>query len=957
MFFSYPNSTEYNFDAIDYLSNNIDNFILFNISEKGYIDNNIFGYEIYGAKIISICANDLIFKINGTEEILSVNKEVTKDQNIKLELSKDKYDKINCKLEYQIIISESSYEEFNSHVDKIDHFYSQNSEKKLWNTNLYYGKINYYNIIFIDEILTNKCGELCSICYSNDINYCITCKYKTSFEINSSSGEKQKTCSYAQINESEELKTDKITYEDIKTEQNFKINEVTNKNEKTDNNEITNEITNENESYRLKVDEKISEEISEEIKNLMTEENSDVGGESNDKDKEKNFCTNDQILKDICNDVIINNTQIKEIYSTIKNEYILKNKTQEYIIKTKNTKFEITGTTEQKYSEKINISTINLGECENKLKNKYTIPEEESLIIFKLDYIKENLSTTYVQYEIFNPITLEQLDLSICNQVEININVPIFIDEKTESLYQNLNDYGYNLFDSNDSFYNDICTSYSNENNTDMIIEDRRNDFYDIYGNISLCQNNCTFQYYNFTNKKANCKCEIVNQNITENIDENNFSGKKLVINFWKTLKNSNFLVLKCYKVLLNFSNLIYNIGFIIMSTFLILSIIILIIHCITASKKIYYFINLILHNKSLFNKNIKKNEELKNLKKKEKVNNYYKINKSKIKNNINKKVINKNVPPKKSKKDNKFIRNNHIHISAINYKNDITNLNSNSNSINDKANKSSKLLTTFNKVKIFNKKDKIYQNNSKIEKIKKDKIFITEKKFNDYELNTLDYEKALKFDKRTYLQYYWSLLKKKHLILFTFIPNNDYNLVTVKIAIFIMTFTLYFGLHVFFFDENKLHEIYIRNGYLSFLFQIPEILYSTGIGALTILILKQLSLTEIDILSIKKVNNIKKATKKSKKIFKCFKIKISIFFIVYFILILFFWYYISCFCSVYKNAQIFLIKDTIYSFCLSLIYPLGLYLLPGILRISALRAKNKDKRILYKISNFIAII
>ena len=160
---------------------------------------------------------------------------------------------------------------------------------------------------------------------------------------------------------------------------------------------------------------------------------------------------------------------------------------------------------------------------------------------------------------------------------------------------------------------------------------------------------------------------------------------------------------------------------------------------------------------------------------------------------------------------------------------------------------------------------------------------------------------------------------------MFTFIPINDYNLVTVKIALFIMTFTLYFGLHVFFFDESKLHEIYIRNGYLSFLFQIPEILYSTGIGVLIILMLKQLSLTEIDILSIKKVNNIKKASKKSKKIFKCFKIKISIFFIVYFILILFFWYYISCFCSVYKNAQIFLIKDTIYSFCLSLIYPLGL--------------------------------
>ena len=47
---------------------------------------------------------------------------------------------------------------------------------------------------------------------------------------------------------------------------------------------------------------------------------------------------------------------------------------------------------------------------------------------------------------------------------------------------------------------------------------------------------------------------------------------------------------------------------------------------------------------------------------------------------------------------------------------------------------------------------------------------------FNIQELNTLEYEMAIIYDKRTYFQYYWSLLKKKHLILFTFLPENDYN-------------------------------------------------------------------------------------------------------------------------------------------------------------------------------------
>ena len=39
------------------------------------------------------------------------------------------------------------------------------------------------------------------------------------------------------------------------------------------------------------------------------------------------------------------------------------------------------------------------------------------------------------------------------------------------------------------------------------------------------------------------------------------------------------------------------------------------------------------------------------------------------------------------------------------------------------------------------------------------------------------------------------------------------------------------------------------------------------------------------------------------------------------------------------------------------MLYPIGLNLLPGFFRIPALRAKNKDKQCLYKISKIIALI
>ena len=46
----------------------------------------------------------------------------------------------------------------------------------------------------------------------------------------------------------------------------------------------------------------------------------------------------------------------------------------------------------------------------------------------------------------------------------------------------------------------------------------------------------------------------------------------------------------------------------------------------------------------------------------------------------------------------------------------------------------------------------------------------------NDYEMNNLSYELALKYDKREFCEYYFSLIRTKQLIFFSFCDFNDYN-------------------------------------------------------------------------------------------------------------------------------------------------------------------------------------
>ena len=220
-----------------------------------------------------------------------------------------------------------------------------------------------------------------------------------------------------------------------------------------------------------------------------------------------------------------------------------------------------------------------------------------------------------------------------------------------------------------------------------------------------------------------------------------------------------------------------------------------------------------------------------------------------------------------------------------------------------------------------------------------------------------MDYNKAIKLDKRTYFEYYFSLLKRKQLILFAFFPNNDYNIVELKISLLLLSFSLYFTINGFFFNDETMHKIYKDESSYNIIYQIPIMLYSTFISSALNIILKQLSLSENNILSIAQAKDYKKAVKQSQIIIRCLRIKFLLFFLLRIIILLFCWYYISCFCAVYINTQIALISDTFISYGLSMIYPFGLNLLPGILRFPALKAKNKDKKCLYKISNVISLI
>ena len=184
-----------------------------------------------------------------------------------------------------------------------------------------------------------------------------------------------------------------------------------------------------------------------------------------------------------------------------------------------------------------------------------------------------------------------------------------------------------------------------------------------------------------------------------------------------------------------------------------------------------------------------------------------------------------------------------------------------------------------------------------------------------------------------------------------------NYNLLSIKISLFLISFSLYFTINGFFFTDETMHNVYKNNGIFDFIFQIQQMLYSTMVCAVINKILKQLSLSEVNILEIKQQTTFKKVLMKSKTIEKYIKTKFIIYFILSTLFLAFFWYFISCFCIIYNNTQIILIEDTLISFGLSMIYPFFLNLIPGFFRIPALRNKNQNKKCMYKFSQIVSMI
>jgi hypothetical protein len=276
------------------------------------------------------------------------------------------------------------------------------------------------------------------------------------------------------------------------------------------------------------------------------------------------------------------------------------------------------------------LSHIDLDMCENTLKEMNNISLDSDLIIITKEKIDSITSEKDVQFYIYNPYNYQKLNISICENHNYYIYIPLKLPEELEKICQTLIEQGYNPFDFNDKFYREICTPYNSENGTDVLLDEREEFIYTPIINEMICPENCSYSTYDLNNKYIRCECGK-NNNITT-LNLKNLDKENIKHSFLSTFKSTNYKVMICYNLVFNLKLFVHNYGSIITFIFFIIYLVFIIYYLIRKIYPLKMTISKILEEKNLNNDKDRKgsNDEL----------------------IINKKVITK----KKEKSDEKLI-------------------------------------------------------------------------------------------------------------------------------------------------------------------------------------------------------------------------------------------------------------------------------------------------------------
>ena len=216
-------------------------------------------------------------------------------------------------------------------------------------------------------------------------------------------------------------------------------------------------------------------------------------------------------------------------------------------------------------------------------------------------------------------------------------------------------------------------------------------------------------------------------------------------------------------------------------------------------------------------------------------------------------------------------------------------------------------------------------------------------------DLNDMDYDQAIKEDKRKFCKFFFEKIKTEQILLNTFFKNEVLKPTPVKIILLILNFDLYLIINGLFFNESYISDLLNSssdaNTLLSF---INRIIDRIAIITLTGVIINYI--VEFFFVEEKKIKRILRIEKDNVVVLKYEIVQIiknsynryNIFIILSSIIMIFSLYYIFCFNNVYPCIKGEWLKSSLIIICIMQILPLFLCFLETVIRFISFKCKSE---------------
>ena len=555
-------------------------------------------------------------------------------------------------------------------------------------------------------------------------------------------------------------------------------------------------------------------------------------------------------------------------------------------------------------SVKHGLSYVNFTECEAKLLQHYEPNVKKGEIVFvKVDINRTEENTNQVAFTAFSQVSGEELDIGVCG--ELAIQYPLS-DDVDLSLGEALDEWGYDIFNPDDAFYNDFCTPFYTEDGKDVMMLDRRASF---FNNYTFCSEGCEYSKMNFKTAMVECKCDAGALSVSNNAE----IKTNKPANGFKTMEVSynNLIVIRCYNLVFNWQYMKQNIGDWIMLAYFVFQLPGILNFVVVGLRPVYAYLNRFSTQKTLGNDVAvlanppKQRHAHQTTGENESVVNEEELQ-GDTKNRTNR-VEEESTTKKLPLYDVDSERNNYLY------------------GTKQVAERRREVNTAKKPHRRSLKLDGDYLEKSDSDGAEVEEEEEEEEEMNEFENNEIDdmiYEDAVQYDKRPFTKLFSRSILQKLFFTAPFMSIHAIEPFFVRLLTFFLLLALYYTLNGLFFSEAYITETFASEGgsnKVKFFIkhELPMCALAGLIGTVATALIMVFAFSRRRFMTvIEEEKDHELFLKRTHKVMRCLKIRLVIFVVLDVILMLAFWYYVSAFGAVYQKSQIPLLIGMLITVC-----------------------------------------